>query len=1564
MMAVGLPEDVMQALLEREDVQKGPGHITVACINSPKNVTVSGAESKIDTLKEILNEQGVFARKLKVERAYHSPYMKDVSFNYWKSIQQIEAPKNTRHTSAMFSSVTGEKISFNELCSPDYWVSNMVSPVRFSNAIAAMCEGSPSKSKKLGNKKDQPGVDHLLEIGPAAALQTPIRDTLLIKLDKKNVKYFSMLQRGVSAMKTSLDTAGSLFCLGHPVKLESINGTSAESCDMLIDLPAYPFDHSKPYWGETRLSKNFRFRKYPRHDLLGAPIDDWDENDAQWRHFIRTTENMWVGEHRISGAILYPGAGMLVMAIEAAKQLAKPDKKVKGYRIREAAFLSPLVIPFDPVGVETHFHVRPMRDSAIGTSMNWLEFRLSSLESDIWKDKCRGLVTIEYEEGMTAVDSGKEAEEELKYIRERHAQGEKNCTIRVGARDLYEHLSAVGYTYGPTFQLLGNGRYSENYEAVANVNMPDLSQRMPKGHIHEHVIHPVTLDNVFQLSMMAGTKGGKRLGQVLVPTFVRDIFVSSKLTNREDAIRGYSESKLASFRDVESEIIASDPESLEPLVVVEGFRATALTALMMGNNPFAGSGKRKLAFSTDWKPDLALLDNEQASNLFNSPEKLSEILTVYGSDHQLEAQAEIPAAKKAEIPPEENSEASPSERPTIVPEAEIEDVEFICYAFMRKHLPKFTDEFVNTLKPHHKTYIAWMKERVERFDNGDVTDRRSVWKTLVQNEQYIDEVTERLKSSSSEGKLCTTIGPVLPELLSGQVDLDELLANDDLLRNVDDAELGVDIARGKLGAYIDVLAHKDSNLQVLELGAGRGTTTSAILQILRRQGTDQGAPRFAAYTFTDSTDTLFEEAKEKFKEYGQKVQFLPLNMDIDPAQQGFGLEKYDLIISANPLLSTSNINTYLQNVKKLLKPKGGKFCLLERCNPSALRSTFMFGLQPEWWRNADQYGKSGPIIQRADWAAMLENNQFTGIDINLPDFMDDNLHMTSAMIATTVQKEANRITTWPVPSFVLAASPASRFQEEIATKLKEKLEALGTKSCDIINLQEVPAIDLKKKCTVFLPEVEKAFLSDIDADNYAIIHKIVNTSFGVVWLTHGATLSVSHPELGMVAGLARSVRTENTPLSFLTVDFDKADDPTAVANIVLTVVKQAIHSPCKSELEYALRNGILYIHRIVEAVPVDDVIATTTGTMPPTLQKLGSFSQKPVRPMVLSTRTPGLIDTLHFMDNPFANTPLKDDEVEIEVRATGMNFLDLMTALGRIPGSLGVECSGTVFKAGEKSGFQVGDRVCGYVVLGFANYTRTKASLAKRIPESISYAEAASLPVIFATAYHAFYDVTRLRSGETVLIHWGAGGVGQAAIQIAQLIGAEIFTTVGSDEKKDFLMEKYGIRRERIFSSRDMTFARGVRRMTKGRGVDVILNAMAGDELRETWNCIAPYGRFVEISKRDIQVYGRLPMQPFSKHASFSSIDLEFMCQHCPDTLGDILEKVIKMVEERKIHPPQPLHKYNYGEIEDAIRFMQTGKHIGKIVIEARHEDMVKVSRFPPPSPKKKAYEPNFSPKY
>src|SRR5204863_8307471 len=132
----------------------------------------------------------------------------------------------------------------------------------------------PGKSQKFGRENNQAGVDHLLEIGPSAALQTPIRETLLLKLDKKDVRYFSMLQRGVSAMETSMDTAGSLFCLGHPVKLEAVNGTSAESCDMLTDLPAYPFDHSKPYWGETRMSRNFRFRKYPRHDLLGASVDD------------------------------------------------------------------------------------------------------------------------------------------------------------------------------------------------------------------------------------------------------------------------------------------------------------------------------------------------------------------------------------------------------------------------------------------------------------------------------------------------------------------------------------------------------------------------------------------------------------------------------------------------------------------------------------------------------------------------------------------------------------------------------------------------------------------------------------------------------------------------------------------------------------------------------------------------------------------------------------------------------------------------------------------------------------------------------------------------------------------------------------------------------------------------------------------------------------------------------------------------------------------------------------------------------------------------------------------
>ncbi|KKO96951.1 lovastatin nonaketide synthase [Trichoderma harzianum] len=228
--------------------------------------------------------------------------------------------------------------------------------------------------------------------------------------------------------------------------------------------------------------------------------------------------------------------------------------------------------------------------------------------------------------------------------------------------------------------------------------------------------------------------------------------------------------------------------------------------------------------------------------------------------------------------------------------------------------------------------------------------------------------------------------------------------------------------------------------------------------------------------------------------------------------------------------------------------------------------------------------------------------------------------------------------------------------------------------------------------------------------------------------------------------------------------------------------------------------------------------------------------------------------------------------------------------------------------------------------------SRDDARLFQRIPDHISFVEAAALQLVYWTAYYSLFELARLKKGESVLIHAAAGGVGQAAIVLSQLIGAEIFVTVGTAEKKHFLMETYDIREDRIFSSRDLSFAKGVMRLTNQRGVDVVLNSLSGEALRQSWELMAPSGRFIEIGRRDIDLNRRLEMSVFTRGATFSSVAV--VLKDNRDMVGRILREIMDLAREKKISPAKPLNLFPYSKMEVA-------KHIGKIILEPHDDDVV-----------------------
>lgn len=366
---------------------------------------------------------------------------------------------------------------------------------------------------------------------------------------------------------------------------------------------------------------------------------------------------------------------------------------------------------------------------------------------------------------------------------------------------------------------------------------------------------------------------------------------------------------------------------------------------------------------------------------------------------------------------------------------------------------------------------------------------------------------------------------------------------------------------------------------------------------------------------------------------------------------------------------------------------------------------------------------------------------------------------------------------------------------------------------------------------------------------------------------------------------------------------------------------------------------MLWINRVVEANYLNREVHSMTATQ----SNIKEFQSGP--PLALTVTSPGLLDSMRFIeDHPYA-MELNSNEIEIEVKAVGVNFRDLLVILGKNDeGTIGCECAGIVARIGSSCiEFQPGDRVCA-AIIGCANtYARGDSQLAIKLPGSMSYEEGAALPITGITAYHALVEMARLQSGESILIHSGSGGTGQMAIQVAQWIGAEVFVTVGFEDKKCLVMELYQIPEDHILYSRDTSFAAGIMRMTGNRGVDVILNSLSGDSLLASWQSVAPFGRFVEIGKADIHSNSSLPMAYFAKTVSFFALAVDYMITHRPALIRKSLAAVMNMLTNGNLKTAYPLHTYPVSKVEEAFRLLQSGRNTGKTVLTISPTDLVAV---------------------
>ncbi|RMZ82848.1 hypothetical protein DV737_g1943, partial [Chaetothyriales sp. CBS 132003] len=478
---------------------------------------------------------------------------------------------------------------------------------------------------------------------------------------------------------------------------------------------------------------------------------------------------------------------------------------------------------------------------------------------------------------------------------------------------------------------------------------------------------------------------------------------------------------------------------------------------------------------------------------------------------------------------------------------------------------------------------------------------------------------------------------------------------------------------------------------------------------------------------------------------------------------------------------------------------------------------------------------------------------------------------------------------------------------------------------------------------VCLSELDKPLLYDMTRATFEKVQKLLLACRSILWVNRGAFRFAENPENNIVQGLFRTFRSENEkPTATLDLDPNSSLPPSENALLIVQALRASLATSSYGEpvdFEFAEENGQLVVPRVVEREDVNlAIFREINASAPPYLQDFG----QPGRRLKINVGTYGALNSLYWSDE--VEPVLAGDEIEIKVHATGMNFKDAVIAMGQVASPyLGIECSGTVARLGSNVvDLRVGDRVCAMSLGAYSSYARCPSTSAVRIPDNMSFEIAATIPVVYSTAYYGLFELARLETGERVLIHAAAGGVGQAAIQLAKLCGAEIFATVGSIEKKNLLIDKFNIPEDHIFYSRDTDFGPAFRLATNGQGADVIINSLAGEFLRESWECLAPFGRFIEIGKRDITSNTRLEMAKFEYNCTFSSVDLTLVAAQRPRILSRVLTAVMDLLVAGKVLPISPITTIGISEIESGLRKLQSGKTSGKVVVQHLDKDQVK----------------------
>ena len=1486
-------------------------HLVVAAINSSNGITVAGNEAAMSRLGAALARRRIGFKRLALDYAFHSEAMDPICEGLIRSLSHLSSDSSQI---PLYSTVTGALEEGTGL-NADYWWRNVREPVRFDAAIRAM----------LGA-----GINTFVEIGPRPVLTSYLSDiaktagiaSFAIGCLTKNE---SGGQR-IRSVSQQLELSGALR---DPARLFPVPG-------QLVDLPSYAWQRER-YWHPVTPESMGLLARRAVHPLLGYALAG---DSLHWENHLDIGKLPAYADHAVGGSVVFPAAGFVEMALAAAAARSPGT----GLAIEDMEILSPLLLEAE--------HSKVVRLKVDPEDCSFTIVSRDHGREDNWRTHAVG-----------------------RFVDDFVPAGAEPLQLPSDAPDMtaeahYALARSHGLEYGPAFQSVVSAWVS-NGALVGALRLPGCDDQQAA------LLHPAYLDGAFQLLLdLTWLEHGQQVPQQAVSLTFLPVRIDRLELARPPAVVAAAKvvpgvSRHRSRRALHADFTLYD-EAGAAVAVARGVRFRAANLQRGAAEASSWIATRAIAMPRRERGRASAPSPVEASSLcagrLHTPKRTASRLRFAG---EIEPLLDVLCASFAERALRDIAGGE------IIDPAELLATGRVCAdgASLLRHLIEMLaeDGVIETVEGQWRwNTLATEMHFPEPKDiwsslNGDYPQYSAVIaRTGVAGLRLAErlrtgahaEPRERHDSESAFSWIdaCTQ---------------EEAAAVFTAMNDVVTAAVSAQPATGRLRA-----------LYILGAMSREEIGQAAVPPALDREHCDVV---IAART---------RETLDELRARHVSVAKLPGHVvDLDSAGPQ-GAEalggRFDLIVLGEGVASALDPEKRLANVRQLLLD-GGLLIMLEQHASRA--DDLSYGLNASWWQVEGRDPSLsvrprprrralhawGPTLKHAGfdeieavcdtpasttgpYLLMARSNSIKEGDATAPEvpvasrtwlIVRDNAGYSADLAETLVSRllgQGQRVITITTAAGYSSNGPNQFALDGTSTehwrRLITDLQYGGMKPDGWVHLAGLDlatgtaSTDARVAVQETRAGVLTAWLQACSAASLRADGWVVAAHAGLELLPKQLSVS-KHVE----AATLPPDRLRDAPLWGLTrVAMQE------FADLRLRWIDLADPLPCD-------RNGERLVQEMLHPDAEDEIILTADGRFVPRMTAERAFpgvsedtavaAQGPAPvpvPVQLDFATPGPFRNLTWRREPQLQDgaearPLQESEIEIDVRATGLNFRDVMYAMGLLPDeaiedgfcgpTLGMELSGVVSRAGPGVDFCPGDEVIAIAPASFANRARTKAFAVTRKPPEWSFAAAATVPTAFFTAYYALVELARLQPGERVLIHGAAGGVGIAAIQIAKHLGAEVLATAGTPEKRDFVRL---LGADHVCDSRSLTFSDEILFATGRTGVDVVLNSLAGESMRRNLRLLRPFGRMIELGKRDFYENSRLGLRPFRNNITYFGFDADQLIAHRPDMAGRVFQELMRLFADGALRP-LPHRSFCATDVEVAFRQMQASRHTGKIVV-------------------------------